>query len=285
MQTAYSTRVPYKLDDQVFFLQLIEEMIDVAAGHGTNILAFPELFTMPYPFHTPSLINWQEYAETEKGKTFQLMKRMALQHNIVIIYSILELSDDKRCFNTCFVVSNRGELIGKCRKYHIPPIEAPYITPGDFDPPVFETDFGKIGILICYERHFPLRWLLLASKGAEIIFNPSSEDESGLSEKMWEVECLNAAVANGVVTVAINRCGSETFEENTFNYFGNSYVASPYGTIESVNSQDQRVCVVEIDLNGCKKAKEGLSFHKNQKISKYAEKLSEIYQNKKHQAE
>lgn len=211
--------------------------------------------------------------------------QMSLKHNIVIIYSILELSDDKKYFNTCFVVSNRGELIGKYRKYHIPPIESPYITAGDFDPPVIETDFGKIGILICYERHFPLRWLLLASKGAEIIFNPSSEDEDGLSQKMWEIECLNAAVANGVYTVAVNRCGSEIFDEKSFKYYGSSYLASPYGTIYSINCQDPRILVGAIDLNTVGYVKQEFSFHKNQQISKYAEKLSEIYQNKKQQGD
>ena len=235
---------------------------------------------MPYPFHTPNLINWQEYAETEKGKTFQFMQRMSLKHNIVIIYSILELSDDKKYFNTCIVVSNRGEIIGKCRKHHIPPIEAPYLTAGDFDCPVIETDYGKIGILICYERHFPLRWLLLASKGAEIIFNPSSEDENTLSHKMWGIECFNAAVTNGVYTVAINRCGTEMFDEKNFKYFGNSYFASPYGTLHSVNFQGERVFIGEIDLNTVKYVKEEFSFHKNQKIAEYAEKLGEIHLNK-----
>lgn len=210
---------------------------------------------------------------------------MSLKHNIVIIYSILEVSDDKKYYNTCIVVSNRGEFIGKYRKYHIPPIEAPYITPGDFDPPVFDTDYGKIGILICYERHFPLRWLLLASKGAEIIFNPSSEDESGWSKKVWEIECFNAAVANGVYTVAINRCGSETFDEESFRYFGNSFVASPYGTKHSVNSSDQQLFFLEIDLSSVEYVREQLSFHKNQKISEYAEKLTEIYQKKEQQGD
>lgn len=195
---------------------------------------------------------------------------------MIIIASILEAVEDK-IFNTCLVISNHGEIIGKYRKHHIPPIEAEHLTPGDFDCPVFETDFGKIGILICYERHFPLKWMTLALKGAEIIFNPSSEDENSLSQRMWFNEAVNAAVSNGVFTASINRVGIEKFGEKSFKYFGSTYIASPYGFITNPLPNDQAgLLIAEIDLNATKEAKSEFSFHKNNQLKNYTHELSRL---------
>lgn len=107
-----------------------------------------------------------------------------------------------------------GHILGKSRKYHIPRVgdfnESTYYFEGNTGQPIFETEYGKIGINICYGRHFPQHWHMLSLHGAEIIFNPSATVD-GLSEALWPIEARNAAIANSVYTVAINRVGTETF--------------------------------------------------------------------------
>jgi beta-ureidopropionase len=213
-------------------------------------------------------------AESADGETYERLKHAAKAFNMVIVASILEKSDSKT-FNTCIVISNHGGLLGTYRKQHIPPIEAPYLAPAPFENPIFDTDFGKIGILICYERHFPLKWLMLALSGAEIILNPSSEDRGGLSERMWLVEGMCAAVANGVFTASINRTGVERVGSKTVEYFGTSYVASPEGNFDGLDGE-QGLLIAEIDLNAVKRAKGQISFHKIQNYQYYAKELGNL---------
>lgn len=195
----------------------------------------------------------------------------------MIITSILEREDEK-IFNTCLIISTTGEIIGKYRKNHIPPIEAAFLESGKFDRQVFDTEFGKIGIVICYERHFPLMWMTNGLEGAEIVFNPSSEDENSFSERLWFVEGVNAAAANGFFTVNVNRTGTETFNDgSSFTYFGSNYVASPEGfRTPHLPKNVDGLLISEIDLGLCRKAKENFSFHGNQHLKYYADKLSFI---------
>jgi beta-ureidopropionase len=175
------------------------------------------------------------------------------------------------------LISSKGEVIGKYRKHHIPPIEKPFISSGDYESPVFETEFGKIGILICYERHFPMKWSILAQKGAEIIFNPSSEDDNSLSERMWFVENLNAAVSCGVFTVSINRCGEEMFGDRLARYFGSSHVSSPFGFVTPhLSQQQQGILITTLDMSVIEKAREEILFHKNQNLTDFIRDLSDI---------
>lgn len=195
---------------------------------------------------------------------------------MLIISPILE-QHESDFYNACVLISTTGEVIGKYRKSHIPPIESTTLKSGGFDFPVFETEFGKIGILICYERHFPLNWMMLGLNGAEIVFNPSAEDENSFSERLWLVESRNAAAANGFFTVAVNRSGNENFKsEKSFKYFGSNYVASPDGFMtECLPRNCDGLLVAEIDLNTCKRVRNELSFHQNQHLGVYAENLAE----------
>lgn len=200
----------------------------------------------------------------------------AQKHGLMIISPFLERDGDN-FFNTCLVISTAGEIVGKYRKSHIPPIEANHLERGDFDHPVFDTEFGKIGILICYERHFPLNWMMLALKGAEIVFNPSTEEKDSFSDRLWLVEERNAAAANGIFTVSVNRVGTESFlNGNSFSYFGSSYVASPDGFVtRSLQRNRDGLLVAEINMSLCQEVRETLSLHKNRHLDVYAKKLKE----------
>ncbi|KAG5674328.1 hypothetical protein PVAND_004304 [Polypedilum vanderplanki] len=260
-------------DNQNELFENVEKMCVAASKENVNILAFPELFSMPYPFYSLNTNNWNEIVENDH--TFEFLLKIALNYKFLIIGSILEISDEK-FYNTCLLISSNGKIIGKYRKHHMPPIEKSHLSSGSYESSVFDTEYGKIGILICYERHYPFKSKILGLKGAEIIFNPSSEDVNSLSERLWFVENLNTAVANGIFCVSINRCGEENFGKHSLKYFGSSYVASPFGIISSHLSQQQGILITEIDLNLIEKARKEISFHNNQKLSDFVKDLNEL---------
>lgn len=211
------------------------------------------------------------------GSKFQKFLQLAKKFHMLIISSILERHGEA-FFNTCVVISTTGEVVGTYRKGHIPPIEKAFLSQGEFDHPVFATEFGMIGILICYERHFPLNWMMLGLKEAQIVFNPSSEDANSLSDRLWLTEAASAAAANGIFAVAVNRVGSENFANDvSFDYFGSNYVASPDGfRTPSLARNCDGLLIAELNLKSCQHAKEQFSFHKNQHLEIYVRKLHEV---------
>lgn len=172
---------------------------------------------MPFGFCTRERLPWCEFAEeAEHGPTTKLLQPLARQFNMVIISSILERDEARgdRIWNTAVVVANNGTYMGKHRKNHIPRVgdfnESTYYFEGNTGHPVFDTQFGRIAINICYGRHHPQNWMMFGINGAEIVFNPSATI-GALSEPLWGIEARNAAIANSYFTVAINRVGTEVF--------------------------------------------------------------------------
>lgn len=208
---------------------------------------------------------------------------------MVIISPILERDEDHgdTMWNTAVVISNTGHVIGKHRKNHIPRVgdfnESTYYYEGNTGHPVFETQFGRIAISICYGRHHPQNWMMFGLNGAEIVFNPSAT-VGELSEHLWGVEARNAAIANSYFTVAINRVGTETFpfaftsgnkrEAHTdFGpFYGSSYVAAPNGArTPGLSRVKDGLLVVEMDLNLCRQVKDQWGFRLTQRLPMYAD--------------
>jgi len=248
---------------------------------------------MPFAFATRERLPWTEFAESaEHGPTTKLLKDLAKRHGIVLISSILERDVDERIWNTAVVISHTGHVIGKTRKNHIPRVgdfnESTYYMESQLGHPVFETAFGNIAINICYGRHHPQNWMMYAINGAEIIFNPSATVD-GLSEPLWSIEARNAAVANSVFTVAINRVGSETFP-NEFtsgdgkpahrefgHFYGSSYIAFPDGSrTQSLPRTHEGVLIAEVDLNLCRQVKDHWGFQMTQRLELYAKELADV---------
>ncbi|KAF7239901.1 Beta-ureidopropionase [Varanus komodoensis] len=159
----------------------IEEIVEVAAICGVNVVCFQELWTMPFAFCTRERLPWTEFAESsEDGPTTRFCQKLAKKHNMVVVSPILERDavHGETLWNTAVVISNSGTVLGKSRKNHIPRIgdfnESTYYMEGDRGHPVFQTQFGKIAVNICFGRHHPLNWLMYSLNGAEIIFNPSA---------------------------------------------------------------------------------------------------------------
>ncbi|KAB7501264.1 Beta-ureidopropionase [Armadillidium nasatum] len=272
----------------------VTEMVEVAFMCGVNIVCFQEVWTMPFAFCTREKLPWCEFAEDPiNGPTTLLCQELAKKFNMVIISPILERDEihGDTLWNTAVVISNSGEVLGKTRKNHIPRVgdfnESTYYMEGDTGHRVFQTQFGKIAVNICYGRHHPQNWMMYGINGAEIVFNPSATI-GGLSEPLWGIEARNAAIANSYFTCAINRVGTEVYP-NEFtsgdgnpahrefgHFYGSSYVAAPDGSrTPSLSRIRDGLLVVEMDLNLCRQVKDKWGFRMTQRLDLYAQALTD----------
>src|SRR6266403_960190 len=207
-------------------------MINDAAKQGVQILCMQEVFTTPY-FCAEQQVRWYEAVEKiPDGPTTKLMQELARQHNMVIIVPIYEEEITGIYYNTAAVIDADGKYLGKYRKNHIPHVnpgfwEKFYFRPGNLGYPAFDTAYARIGVYICYDRHFPEGARALGLNGAEIVFNPSAT-VAGLSEYLWRLEQPAHAVANGYFIGAINRVGHEQ-PWDIGEFYGQSYFCDPRG--------------------------------------------------------
>ena len=184
-----------------------------AAAKGAQIICYQELFYGPY-FCAEQKARWYELVEKiPDGPTTKLFCQLAKKHEMVIVLPIYEEEITGVYYNTAGVIDADGKFLGKFRKMHIPHCdpgfwEKFYFRPGNLGYPVFETRIGKVGVYICYDRHFPEGWRALGLAGAEIVFNPSAT-VAGLSEYLWKLEQPAAAANNIYYVGAINRPGFE----------------------------------------------------------------------------
>ncbi|CAG02467.1 unnamed protein product, partial [Tetraodon nigroviridis] len=271
----------------------VAEMAEVAATCGVNILCFQETWPMPFAFCTREKEPWTEFAESaEDGITTRFCQELAKKYNMVIISPILERDELRSTlWNTAVIISNSGNVLGKSRKNHIPRIgdfnESTYYMEGNTGHAVFQTQFGRVAVNICYGRHHPLNWFLYSLNGAEIIFNPSAT-VGALSEPMWPIEARNAAIANHCFTCAINRVGTEHFKSeftsgdgkkahHDFGHFyGSSYVAAPDGSrTPGLSRTRDGLLVVEMDLNLNRQISDRWSFKMTGRYEEYAEELAD----------
>ena len=176
------------------------ELLAAAADRGAQVVCLQELFYGPY-FCAEQQSKW--YALTERipdGPTTKLMCERAKKHGLVLVVPIYEEDLPGVYYNSAAVIDADGRYVGKFRKMHIPHCapgfwEKFYFRPGNLGYPVFETRVGKVGVYICYDRHFPEGARCLGLGGAEIVFNPSAT-VAGLSEYLWKLEQPAHAVAN-----------------------------------------------------------------------------------------
>jgi beta-ureidopropionase len=226
-------------------------LIEKAGQEGVQVLCFQEVFTQPY-FCPSQDVKWYQAAEyIPDGPTTKLMQDYAKKFSMVIVVPIYERTNVAGVYyNTAAVIDADGSYLGKYRKTHIPQVkgfwEKFFFKPGASDWPVFNTAYCKLGVYICYDRHFPEGWRALALNGAEYIVNPSAT-VAGLSEYLWKLEQPASAVANGCWIGAINRIGVEE-PWNIGEFYGQSYFVNPRGQIEAEASRDQDELIVH-DMN------------------------------------
>lgn len=232
------------------------------AQKGANIVAFSELFAGPY-FCQIKDKKFFDLAEKIPGPITEILQKEARELGIAIVTSIYEKADDGKLYNTAVVIDADGTYLGKYRKMHIPAdelngyMEDFYFAPGDMGFKVFETKFGKVAPMICYDQWFPEGARIAATKGAEILFYPTAigwpladRPEKARLDKAendaWITIQRSHSIANNIFVASINRVGTE----EGLNFWGNSFVSNPYGEIlgKASNDKEENI-IVECDLD------------------------------------
>jgi len=250
-------------------LPLIEE----AGRRGVQLLCLQELFFGPY-FCAEQQARWYQMVERmPDGPTTQLMQELARKHGMVIVSPIYEEEITGVYYNAAAVIDADGTFLGKYRKHHIPHVgpgfwEKFYFRPGNLGYPVFETAAGRVGVYICYDRHFPEGARILGLNGAEIVLNPSAT-VAGLSEYLWKLEQPAHAVANGYFVGAINRVGHEA-PWNIGEFYGQSYFCDPRGRLIAQGSRDQdELIVADLDLGMIQEVRNTWQFFRDRRPETY----------------
>ena len=249
------------------------DLIAEAADKGAQIVCLQELFYGPY-FPAEQEIKWYDLTEPiPDGPTIKLAQELAKKHGMVIVLPIYEEAGTGIYYNTAAVIDADGSLLGTYRKNHIPHCnpgfwEKFYFKPGNLGYPVFDTAVGRVGVYICYDRHFPEGWRELGLNGAEIVFNPSAT-VAGLSEYLWRLEQPAAACANIYYVGAINRPGMEA-PWNIGEFYGTSYFANPRGQIiEEGPRGGDAIVVAELDLDLIREVRNVWQFYRDRRPETY----------------
>lgn len=252
-----------------------ETYIAQAAGEGAQITCLQEIFNGPY-FCAEQQTRWYDMTEPiPNGPTIKRMQELAKKHRMAMIVPIYEVEQEGVYYNTAAVIDASGTYLGKYRKTHIPHVapgfwEKFYFRPGNLGYPVFDLGFVKIGVYICYDRHFPEGARALGLNGAEIVFNPSAT-VAGLSEHLWKIEQPAHAVANGYFIGAINRVGTEP-PWNIGHFYGSSYFCNPRGQIIASASRDKdEVLVADLDLDQIKEVRQTWQFFRDRRPDAYGD--------------
>ena len=251
------------------------KLIERAAKEKVRILCLQELFYGPY-FCAEQETKWYHLTERiPEGPTTQLMMKLAKKHKMVIVVPVYEEDQPGVYYNTASVIDADGKYLGKYRKTHIPHVkgfwEKFYFRPGNMGYPVFETAVGKVGVYICYDRHFPEGARALGLNGAEMVFIPSATSR-GLSEYLWRIEQVSHAVANGYFVGTINRVGIEK-EIGDDDFYGQSYFCDPRGQfIGSVGSPyDEELIVRDMDLDVVTQVRQTWQFYRDRRPDAYGD--------------
>lgn len=254
-------------------------MIEDAAKQGVQIVCMQEVFTTPY-FCAEQKVRWYEAVEKiPDGPTTRLMQETAKKHNMVIVVPIYEEEITGIYYNTAAVIDADGTYLGKYRKHHIPHVnpgfwEKFYFKPGNLGFPAFDTAYARIGVYICYDRHFPEGARALGLNGAEIVFNPSAT-VAGLSEYLWKLEQPAHAVANGYFVGAINRVGHE-LPWDIGEFYGQSYFCDPRGQIIAQAPRDEDALVVaDLNLDMIREVRNTWQFFRDRRPESYMQLVAE----------
>lgn len=246
-------------------------LIESAGEQGVQILCLQEIFNTPYfcPGQDPK---WYASAEAVPGITRDRMAVYAKKYNMVIIVPVYEKEQAGVLYNTAAVIDADGTYLGKYRKTHIPHTggfwEKFFFKPGNLGYPVFQTKYAKVGVYICYDRHFPEGARCLGLNGAEIVYNPSATTV-GQSQYLWKLEQPAHAVANGYFMGCINRVGMEA-PWNHGMFYGTSYFVDPRGQIIAEASEDKdELLVTEFDLDLIDEARSKWQFFRDRRPESY----------------
>lgn len=230
-------------------------LVREAADRGARIVCLQELFnTVYFPYELDS--RHLDLAEPLDGPTMEHMRGLAAELGVVLIAPIYEKALDGLLYNSAPVIGPDGGLLGVYRKSHIPIVSTPtltgvekyYFTPGDTGFVTFDTPFGvTIGILICYDRHFPEAARVLALRGTQIVYVPTAT--TGMSRYLWELELQAHAVDNVYYVGGVNRVGVDQGGADS-HFYGSSMWVDPKGKIiAQAGDAEDEVLVADLDLS------------------------------------
>jgi beta-ureidopropionase len=257
--------------DKESMIKAHEDYARDAAAQGAKVICFQELFYGPY-FCQVQDKAYYEYAESIPGPTTERFQALAAELGMVMVLPMYEQEQPGVLYNTAAVVDADGSYLGKYRKTHIPQVkgfwEKFYFRPGNLGYPTFDTAVGRIGVYICYDRHFPEGWRALGLAGAKIVFNPSATSR-GLSSYLWQLEQPASAVANEYFIGAINRVGSEPLGDNDF--YGQTYFVDPEGKFvgDVADTHEPELVVRDLDLSLLGTVRDRWQFYRDRRPDSY----------------
>ncbi len=258
------------------------EAIREAAERGAQIVCLEELFRSQYFCREENGDNF-DLAEPIPGPTTEALTKLARQLEIVIIASIFERRAAGLYHNTAAVLDADGALLGLYRKMHIPddPLyyEKFYFTPGDLGFPNFDTRYGRIGVLVCWDQWYPEGARLSSLRGANILFyptaigwHPSEKAEFGAAQlDAWRTIQRSHAIANGIFVAAVNRVGFEGPADSGLEFWGSSFVADPFGQLIAESpTKKEEILIAECDLRRMEEVRRNWPFLRDRRTDAYA---------------
>lgn len=254
-----------------------------AASAGANVVCLQELFRSLY-FCQKQDIAIFDLAEPIPGPTTQELAKVAKETGTVVVASIFERRTAGVYHNTAAVLDADGSLLGIYRKMHIPDdplyFEKYYFTPGDLGFRTFDTRFGRLGVLVCWDQWYPEAARLTALRGAQVLlyptaigWHPKEKAEFGIAQhQAWEVSQRAHAVANGVYVAATNRVGHEGPKEAGLDFWGASFVSDPFGAVIKRAAHDkEEVLIVPCDLKRLEEVRRNWPFLRDRRIDAYGD--------------
>ncbi len=257
--------------DRTASIQKATEWMRQAADQGAELIVFPEL---AFDFFFPQVradAQYFEWSEPIPGPTTELFQTAAAEHGLVTVINLFERAAPGRYYDASPVIDADGKLLGTSRMLHI--AEEPgynekfYYWPGDTGWPVYETRVGKLGVAICYDRHYPEHFRALTLQGAEIVVVPTATSMSEQAFKdVWEIEIQAAAVANQIYVAVANRAGID----GELQFFGESFVADPAGQIIArAGADDEELLVTDVDLGQIEQVRRHVPFLRDLRYDLY----------------
>ncbi len=262
-------------------LQKAIEKTRQAAAKGAQIICLQELFRSQY-FCRDENADLFDLAETIPGPSTEALSKVAKELNVVIVASLFERRAAGLYHNTAAIIDAGGELLGVYRKMHIPDdplfFEKFYFTPGDTGFRNFDTKFGRIGVLVCWDQWFPEAARLSAMGGANILFyptaigwHPAEKAQYGAAQlNAWQTIQRSHAIANGIYVAAANRIGFEGPPERGLEFWGHSFVSDPFGQVIAEASCDvEEILIVECDVKRMDEVRRNWPFLRDRRIDAY----------------
>ncbi|MBI2893514.1 MAG: acyltransferase [Deltaproteobacteria bacterium] len=252
--------------------------IEEAGKKKVQILCLQEIFNGPY-FCPSQDKRWYDAAEPVPGPTVERLQPLARKHEMAIVVPVYEREMAGVYYNTAAVLDADGKYLGKYRKNHIPQTagfwEKYFFKPGNLGYPSFQTQWARIGVYICYDRHFPEGARLLGLAGAEIVYNPSAT-VAGLSQYLWKLEQPAHAVANGYYMGCINRVGTEA-PWGIGKFYGTSYFVDPRGRILAEAGEDHdELVVADLDLDVIEEVRRTWQFFRDRRPETYGDMVRQL---------